>query len=185
MMKKILMIILMGFVFLGCTKKLQTDIKPYITMYQNNTQKVKVNFQGVNDQRDTKIVSTVLNKGEIKAQYPISNDLKTWYTQALKRELTNTNLYDENKISKINISVNIKEIKATYKEYSLDKKNMKISIKIELVIEKGHTAIKSNININQSTYKPMILDAEGFTDILNESMRDSVSKIVAVIIKKL
>ncbi|MEA2018701.1 MAG: YajG family lipoprotein [Campylobacterota bacterium] len=171
--------------FSGCTKKVQVDIKPYVTMHKNAQQTTKVNFIEVNDNRETQMVSTILNKDEIIAKYPLSNDLKTWYKEAMIRELKNAKLYDEKNNSYLDVSINIKKIDATYKKYSLDKKNMQVNISLELVVVKGEKIITSNININQSVYKPMILDAEGFESILNESMRDSVSNAVHILIKKL
>ncbi len=173
------------FVLTGCTKKLQTDIKPYVTMHQNGEQNTKVNLIEVNDIRETKIVSTILSDGEVISQYSLSNDVQTWYKNAIIRELKNTKLYDENKKSYLDVSINIVKIDATYKKYSLDKKNMKVHIVLQLLITQGEKVMISNININQTVYKPMILDAEGFESILNESMRDSVSKTVAILIKKL
>ena len=184
-MFKILMGIILVFVFNGCTKKLQTDIKPYVTMHQNAEQTTKVNFTGVTDSRETKIASTIIDDGKVIAEYPLSNDVKIWYKEAMIRELKNTKLYDEKNNSYLDVSINIKKIDATYKKYSLDKKNMKVHISLELLVTKGEKIIVSNININQTVYKPMILDAEGFEAILNESMRDSVSKTVAILIKKL
>ena len=184
-MLKIAIGIVLIFVFNGCTKKLQTDIKPYVTMHQNAEQNTVVKLTGVNDKRENKIVSTILNDDKVIAKYPLSNDVVIWYKEAMIRELKNTKLYDEDNKSYINISVNIVKIDATYKKYSLDKKNMKVHIALELIITKGNQVTTSNININQSVYKPMILDAQGFESILNESMRDSVSKTVTILIKKL
>jgi len=184
-MFKIVIGIVLVFLFSGCTKKLQTDIKPYVTMHQNAEQTTIVKFTGVYDKRTTNIVSTIIDDGKIVAKYPLSNDVKIWYKNAITRELKNTKLYDEKNKSYINVSINIIKIEATYKKYSLDKKNMKVHISLELLITKGNKITTSNININQTVYKPMILDAEGFESILNESMRDPVSKTVSILIKKL
>ncbi len=184
-MTRVLIGLAIIFICTGCTKKLQTDIKPYVTMHQNAEQATTVKFTRVNDKRETKIASTIFNKDELIAKYPLSNDVQVWYKEAITRELKNTKLYDENNKSNIEISINILKIDATYKKYSLDKKNMKVHISLELLVTKGETTVTSNININQSVYKPMILDAEGFESILNESMRDSVSKTVSILIKKL
>lgn len=183
-MRSVLLGFILGFIFIGCTTKTQTDIKPYVTMSQNKKQTVKINFTGVNDRRDTKIAATVLQKGVAINQYSLSNDVPTWYTNAITRELKSIDMFGDEK-SQINVMVNIKEIKATYKKYSLSKKNMQVHISLELIVRKANTTTTSNININQSVYKPMILDAEGFTSILNESMRDSVSKTISILIKKI
>ena len=184
MVKAILGLVVI-FILTGCTKKLQTDIKPYVTMHQNAEQTTKVNFIEVIDSRETQITSTVLDDDKVIAQYPLSNDVKIWYKEAMIRELKNTKLYDEKNNSYLDVSIDIKKIDATYKKYSLDKKNMKVHISLDLSVTKGDKIITSHININQTVYKPMILDAEGFSSILNESMRDSVSKTIAILIKKL
>jgi len=184
-MKNILLLVLTAFVFLGCTKKLETDVKPYVTLHQNEKQNVMINFLGVTDERTTKIVSTILQDDKVSIEYPLNVDAKIWYEEALKRELINADMLSNDKTSNISVSVNIKNISATYKKYSLDTKNMKANVKIELVIKKGDTTVSSQIEANQTMYKPMILDAEGFESIINESMRDSVSKTVSILIKKI
>lgn len=184
-MKNILAVVAIAFVFIGCTAKLQTDVEPYVTMHENGKQTVKVHFIGVNDQRTTKIATTIYNKGEAYKQYPLSANVKTWYEEAFMRELKNADMLGLKKASNITVLVNIKSIEAKYKRYSIDKKNMTANVKLELVIEKDGMIVTSNININQSTYKPMILDAGGFESIINESMKDSVSRTVSILIKKI
>ena len=183
-MNNILLVILTAFVFFGCTAKVNTDIKPYVTLHQNEKQKVKINFLGVKDQRTTKIVSTILDDGEIYKEYPISADATIWYTNAFMRELKNAEMLSDEKTANIDVLVNIKNIEATYKRYSLDTKNMKANVKIELIIKNNGVTNTSQIDINQSVYKPMILDAEGFESIVNESMQNSVSKTIEILIKK-
>jgi len=184
-MKNILLIALAAFVFLGCTKKLETDVKPYVTLHQNEKQNLTIDFVGVTDERTTKIVSTILQDDEVAEEYPLNVEAKMWYTEALKRELNNAEMLSIDNTSNISVSINIKNISATYKKYSLDTKNMKANVKIELVIKKGDVVVTSQIEANQTVYKPMILDAAGFESIVNESMRDSVSKTVSILIKKL
>ena len=48
-MKNILTLMLLGFMFIGCTAKVETDLQPYVTSHQNEVQKHKVNFLGVAD----------------------------------------------------------------------------------------------------------------------------------------
>ncbi len=67
----------------------------------------------------------------------------------------------------------------------MDKKNLKVKISLELVIKKGTQTVTSTINMNQTRFKPIILDAGGFEDILSEAMGDSVSKTISVLIEKL
>jgi len=184
-MKNILTLILLGFVFIGCTTKVETDLQPYVTLHQNEMQDTKINFLGIEDQRSTKIAATILDDGKIKEEYPLNTDVKTWYTQAFTRELDNAKMIHDANKSDIDVKINIKNISAEYLKYSLDKKNMKAKIQIELVITKGKTINRSNIEIKQSIFKPMILDAEGFESIINESMRSSVSKTIEILIKKL
>jgi hypothetical protein len=184
-MKNILTLIVAAFVFIGCTSKVETDVKPYITLYQNDKQEMKIDFLGVNDKRTTKITSTILNDNEIYKEYPLSADVKNWYTEAFKREFKNADMLAKEQTSNITVLINIKNIDATYKKYSLDTKNMQANVKIELIITKDEVTITSEIQSNQSKYIPMILDAEGFESIINESMRDSVSKTVEILIKKI
>jgi len=183
--KNIVFIIGSIFILLGCSVKTQTDIDPYITLYQNEKQESSIDFLGVNDQRKSTIASTILNQKEIISEYPLNINVKDWYTQSLNREFENTNLLAKRSPSNMSVLVNIKSIDAQYKKYSLDTKNMQVKIQIEIVIKKGTVTKTSKIVTNQSVYKPIILDADGFKTILNESMRDSVSKIVAVVIENI
>ncbi len=183
-MKNILFIILIGVVFLGCTKRLETNLDPYVTMNQNKKQNMSVNFFGVKDKRDTTVVSTVLDDGLVQEQYGVSNNIKIWYREAFIRELKNVDMY-ENDLSAVTVLVNIKKIEVTYNNDKLDKKNMQARITLELVIKKGKKTITSNISIQQTAYKLTVSDASDFEDILNEIMKDSVSKTVSILIKKL
>jgi|GEM_PF-2947824 len=183
-MKNILFIILIGVVFLGCTKRLETNLDPYVTMYQNEKQNMRVNFLGVKDKRDTTVVSTVLDDGLVQEQYGVSNNIKIWYREAFIRELKNVDMYEDN-LSAVAVLVNIKKIEVTYNNDKLDKKNMQARITLELVIKKGKKTITSNISIQQTAYKLTVSDASDFEDILNEIMKDSVSKTVSILIKKL
>ncbi len=183
-MKNILFIILIGVVFLGCTKRLETNLDPYVTMYQNKKQNMRVNFLGVKDKRDTTVVSTVLDDGLVQEQYGVSNNIKIWYREAFIRELKNVDMYEDN-LSAVAVLVNIKKIEVTYNNDKLDKKNMQARITLELLIKKGKKTITSNISIQQTAYKLTVSDASDFEDILNEIMKDSVSKTVSILIKKL
>ncbi len=182
-MKKVILVLLAGIVFLGCTKKFESNLKPYVTLNQNEKQNTKINFLGVEDQRVNQMVSTVLDEGVVVEQYNVSNNLKIWYREAFIRELKTTDMYEQNG-AMYNVEVNIKKIEATYKKDKLDKKNMQVSIALELVIKQGNTTKTSNINIHQTAYKMMVSDASDFENILNEAIRDSVSKTVAILIKK-
>ena len=183
--QRFIAVLILGFFVSGCTSKTSSYVKPYVTLNQNKEQKIKVNLVEVNDQRDTKVVSTILKKDKTKTTYTLDTDITSWYTQALKRELNTVKMYDEKSSSKIDVTVNIKVLKAIYKKDAFDKKNMSVHIMLELVFKEGLTTHKSNININQTAYKPVVLDAEGFETILNESMIDSVSNTIAILIKKL
>ncbi|MCD4757611.1 MAG: hypothetical protein K8R39_05030 [Arcobacteraceae bacterium] len=182
-MKKVILVVLAGMMFLGCTKKLESNLKPYVTLNQNEKQNTKINFLGVEDQRVTQAVSTVLDEGVVVEKYNVSNNLKIWYREAFLRELKTTDMYGQND-AMYNVIVNIKKIEAIYKKDKLDKKNMQVSISLELVIQQGSTTTTSNITIHQTAYKMMVSDASDFEDILNEAIRDSVSKTVAILIKK-
>lgn len=183
-MKNIIAIVMVGFFLIGCTTKEQTDLKPYVSMHTNKKQDIKINFLGVEDKRASKVVAMIYNKEQVLKAYPMSNNMEKWYTTALIRELKNSEMHTDTKTD-IKVSVNIKEIDIKYQKYSLDKKNMSAHILLELIIKKENLTLTSNITINQTNYKPMIIDASGFDDILNESMQDSVAKTVAILIKKL
>lgn len=182
-MKKVILALLVGIAFLGCTKKFETDLKPYVTLNQNEKQNTKIDFLGIEDQRASTTASKILNEGVVTSEYGISNNLKVWYKEAFIRELKIADMYS-NKNSIYTVQVNIKKLEVTYKNDKLDKKNMQVVIVLELVIKEGKTTKTSNITINQTAYKMMVSDASDFEDILNESIRDSVSKTVAILIKK-
>ena len=184
-MKNILLIILTAFVFLGCTKKLETNVQPYVTLNQNLGQDVKVSFLGVNDQREIKLVSVILDGEKVEKGYPLNIDVKQWYTTALTKEFENADMLSVDKKSDIRLLVNIKKIRAMYTNNTLDTKNMSANIRLELIIKKGNNTITSNIQNKQTLYKTFVFDAEGFEDIINESMKDSVSKTVSIAIEKI
>jgi len=183
-MKNIILIIASGFILLGCTVKTQTDIDPYVTLHKNEKQNIQINFLGVNDKRTTSIASKIINDGEVQSEYPLNVDVKKWYTEAFLREFENAKISINEQDSNMSVLVNIQNIDAQYEKYSLNSKNMQAKVKIEIIITKGIKTTTSNIVSNQTVYKPMILDAEGFESILNESMQSSVSKSVRVIIQK-
>ncbi|MGB3751603.1 MAG: YajG family lipoprotein [Arcobacteraceae bacterium] len=183
-MKNIILIIVSGFILLGCTVKTQTDINPYVTLHKNDKQNIEINFLGVNDKRATLIASKIMNDGEVQSKYPLNIDVKEWYTEAFLREFENAGISVNKQDSNMGIMINIQNIDAQYKQYSLDTKNMQAKVKIEIIITKGTKTTTSNIVSSQTVYKPMILDAEGFESVLNESMQSSVSKAVRVIIEK-
>ena len=184
-MKNILLILLAAFVFIGCTQKLETSVHPYLTLNQNETQDIKVNFLGVNDQRDTKIVSRTLDGFKVENEYPLNIDVKKWYTQALIKEFKNADMITANEKPDIKLLVNIKKISAVYTNDNFDTKNLKANIRLELVIKIGDEIITSNIQNKQTLYKTIVFDAESFEPIVNEIMKDSVSKTVAIAIEKL
>jgi len=184
-MKNILLIILSAFIFLGCAHKIETNINPYVTLDQNDKQNSKVNFLGVNDQRDTNIVSIILDEGKIEKEYTVNIDVKKWYTEALTRELENSDMLSNDTTPDIRMLVNVKKISAVYINDTFDTKNLMANIKLELVIKKGDNIITSNIQNKQTLYKALIFDAEDFEEIVNEIMRDSVSKAVSVAIEKI
>jgi uncharacterized protein YaaQ len=183
-MKKVVLLIFVGMIFLGCTQKFESNLKPYITLYQNEKQNIQINFIGVEDQRVNKIVSKVIDNGSVVQKYNISNNLKVWYNEAFIRELKLTDMYSLN-TGTHDVGVNIKKVEAVYKKDKFDKKNMQVSIFLELFIKQGNQTITSNITIHQTAYKILVTDADDFEDILNESIRDSVSKTVSILIKKL
>lgn len=182
-MKKIILALLVGIAFFGCTKKFESDLKPYVTLKQNEKQNTKINFVGVEDQRATQTVSTVLDEGIVTEKYNVSNNLKIWYKEAFIRELKTIDMYAPNG-AMYKVVVNIKKIEATYKKDKLDKKNMQVAIGLELIIQQGDRTITSNISTHQTAYKMLVSDASDFEDILNEAIQDSVSQTVAILIKK-
>lgn len=184
-MKNIIIGMLAVFMLIGCTTKVQTDVNPYVTLHQNEKQDIKIYFLGVNDKRETMTVSTIFNDNEIEEEYSLSANVKKWYEEAFIREFKNAQMLSGDKSSNVQVTINIKNISATYAKYSLDTKNMKANVLIELVIRQADKTITSQIEANQTLYKPMILDAAGFETIINESMRDSVSKTVEILIKKI
>jgi len=184
-MKNILTLIVLSCLFIGCTHKVQTDIDPYVTSHQNEVQDRKINFVGVEDKRNTKIVSTIVNNGLKSDQYPLNVDVKVWYTEALIREFKNIQMLDEQKSSDIDVKIIIKNIDAIYKNETFNTKNMTSNIQMELIVTKGKTTTTSKIQINQSVYKPVVYDAEGFESIINDSMKESVSKAIEILIKKM
>jgi len=182
-MKKVILVLLVAIAFFGCIKKFESNLKPYVTLNQNEKQNTKINFLGVEDQRVSKAVSKIVDENIVIEEYGLSNNLKVWYREAFIRELKTADMYS-NGNSLYTVQVNIKKLGATYKKDKLDKKNMQVAIVLELVIKEGNRTKTSNITINQTAYKILVSDASDFEDILNESIRDSVSKTVAILIKK-
>lgn len=171
------------FLTTGCTSKEQVAAVPYITLNENSSDNLKVSLDKIDDKRESKFVATVLNDDKIDDQYELNIDPTVWYKDSIIRELRASKIYDEKSDS--TLSVNILKIDATYKKYSLDKKNLSVKLILEVKVKKGDTTYSSNINLAQTSYRPVILDASSFDDIINDILRDSVSKVVALTIKKL
>lgn len=183
---KFIVLLFMSIIFVGCTSKMQSNINSYITQHKNinkNINSTKVNFKMATDIRDTNIVSTIYYKDKKKKEFDIDVDLKNWYQNAMIRELKSAKMYDEN--SGIDISINIKSIEAQYEKYSIEKDNLKVDLSIEVVIKQEKTTSKINITLNQSRYKPMILDAQGFDNILNDILKSSIERSVNLVLLKL
>jgi uncharacterized lipoprotein YajG len=171
-------------VFIGCTKKVEVKLQPYVTLNQNEKQDKKIVFVGVEDKRATQIVAVVVDDGIEKQKFGLSNNIIQWYQEGIIRELKSSDMYGS-KSGAVKVSVNIVKIDATYKNDKLDKKNMQVSIGLEVIIKENNITTKSNITINQTAYKMMVSDASDFEDILNEAVRSSVSKTVAILIEKM
>lgn len=184
-MKNLFYILLMSVFFIGCAEKNAIVVPTYTSSIKEQKKDEKVILVAVNDQRESKIVSTVYNDGKIEEQYPISNDIKQWYKYALERELTNKGLYTEDIFAKAKLVVNIKKIEATYDKYSLEKDNMKLNLLLELVIKIEEKTITSKININQTVFKTLVLDASDFEEIVSEAMDTSIQRAVAIVSTKL
>jgi uncharacterized lipoprotein YajG len=184
-MKNLVYILLVSVFFLGCSEKNAIVIPTYISTAKEPLKDEKVILVAVNDQRKSKIVSIIYNDGKIQNQYPISNDLKQWYKAALQRELVNKGLYTEDIFAKVKLVVNIKKIEATYDKYSFDKDNMKLHLLLELVMKIDNQTITSNININQTVFKTLVLDASDFEKIVSEAMDTSIKRAVSIVSTKL
>jgi len=167
----------------GCTSKEQVSAVPYITLNENSNDSLKVMIGNIEDKRESKFVAIVVNDEKIEDKYELNIDPKIWYKDSIIRELKASKIYHEK--GEISLSVNILEIEAIYKKYSLDKKNLSVKLVLEVKVKKGDTTHSANINLSQTTYRPVILDASSFDDIVNEILRDSVSKVVTLAIKKL
>jgi uncharacterized lipoprotein YajG len=189
MLKQLLVILLFLIIFYGCTTQTQSNIKPYVTQHKNTTittKKLKINFTDVKDIRPTETVSYIYNKNNKQInKFTTDIDIKTWYKNGFIRELKSAKIYNKNLNSDINLSINIKQIKATYYKYSIKKDNLKVKLSIELILNKGNETSKIYINLEQSLYKLLILDAQGFDQILNDIMINSIEKSVKLILQKL
>lgn len=184
-MKNIVYIVLISVFFIGCADKDKIVVPSYTTSSKQEIYKDKVILVDINDQRKNTMVSTIYNDGEIKEQYPLNNDVKLWYRYGLERELKNKGLYSEDIFAKAKVVVNIKKIEASYDQYSLAKDNMKMNLVLELVIRIDDKTITSKININQTVFKTLVLDASDFEDIVSEAMNTSIQRAVAIISAKL
>jgi len=182
--KTVLLLGLINILFIGCTSKNQSNINSYIIQHEKYEKKeTTIKLTKINDQRETKVVSKIYIKDKVRKEFGIDVDLKQWYREALTRELKSLNMLNDN--STLELTVNIKELKATYRKYSTNKDNMKANILLELILKNKNKTTTMNINLDQTMYKLMILDAQGFETILNEIMSSSVSKSIRVLLSKL
>jgi len=184
-LKLIVVTILLSMFITGCAVRNESNINTFVITNNNiNNKSIKINFKGVYDKRDTKIVSTIINDKETTNQYSINVDLKRWYEDAFQKELKSHKMYALTGESNIDITVNIKQLKASYEKFTIKKDNLKANVSIELVAKKDDTTHTININLNQSTYKPLVIDAQSFDSILNEILISSVSQSITKIISK-
>jgi len=184
-LKLIVVTILLSMFITGCAVRNESNINTFVITNNNiNNKSIKINFKGVYDKRDTKIVSTIINDKETTNQYSINVDLKRWYEDAFQKELKSHKMYALTGESNIDITVNIKQLKASYEKFTIKKDNLKANVSIELIAKKDDTTHTININLNQSTYKPLVIDAQSFDSILNEILISSVSQSITKIISK-
>jgi len=184
-LKLIVVTILLSMFITGCAVRNESNINTFVITNNNiNNKSIKINFKGVYDKRDTKIVSTIINDKETTNQYSINVDLKRWYEDAFQKELKSHKMYALTGESNIDITVNIKLLKASYEKFTIKKDNLKANVSIELIAKKDDTTHTININLNQSTYKPLVIDAQSFDSILNEILISSVSQSITKIISK-
>ncbi len=178
-------VLLLSAIVSGCSVRNESNITPFVTTYKNaNDKNLMINFIGVSDTRDTKVVSTILKDKEKVDEYFVNVDLKTWYEEAFLRELKSLNMYSSKNKAKQDVSINVKHLTATYEKYTMKKDNMKAKVILEIIAKKDNTTHTLSVNLSQSTYKALVLDAEGFDSILNEIMINSVSKSIAKLISK-
>jgi len=182
-MKQIISILIFALLFIGCATKTRVEVQPYTTLNQNKTQNFKVQLIDVKDKRDSQISAIVKDKTSIKKEYILDTDLTNWYKEAIIRELKNASIYAKN--SDIKLYINILKLKSTYKQYSFASDNLTADAKIQIIIKIKDTTIKTTMTLSQANYKTTMLDASGFDDIINSTLKDSVSKIVSTVIAKI
>ena len=181
-MKKIILILAIVFI-VGCATKTKIQLDPYITMNQNGVTNLKFYITDIKDNRVDKIISKIIDKNsEIITTYNIDTNLISWYKDAFQQELKTINALSSNGIS---LTIVIKKIELIYKKGLPKKDNLKANVKLQLIAKYNNITDTINVSVSQSDFKTVILDASGFDKILNEVLKNSVSKSIAILIDKL
>lgn len=189
-MYKINIKLISGIIFLsiaisGCANKSKSNIKIFNNTYHHqNNKNLFINFKQVNDNRDVKIVSTIYKDKKVQEKFLVDVNLKKWYENAFTKEIKALNQNFKNKNLQIDLTVNIKKLQASYDKFTIKKDNMKANILIELIVKNKNITHTIDVELSQSMYKPLILDAQGFDSILNDIMKSSITKSISKLISK-
>ena len=153
---------------------------PYKTAASQQANGLEVYISAVHDSRKSKsTIATITDgRGTVKEYVVLQNDLATYFSDSLKRELAARGA-NVNGMGGVVVEVFINEFEANMSGYGSD--NTKGKIKITLKIQKGDQSIIKNISNNQTKFE-LVRTGGAFkpflTDIINDAVKRSAIAIL-------
>ena len=153
---------------------------PYKTAASQQANGLEVYISAVHDSRKNKsTIATITDgKGTVKEYVVLQNDLATYFSDSLKRELAARGA-NVNGMGGVVVEVFINEFEANMSGYNSD--NTRGKIKITLKIQKGDQSIIKNISNNQTKFE-LVRTGGAFkpflTDIINDAVKRSAIAIL-------
>jgi putative lipoprotein len=154
--------------------------EPYKATASQQNSGFEVYVSAVQDNRKNKsTIATITDgRGSVKEYVVLQNDLATYFSDSLKRELAARGA-NVNGMGGVVVEVFINEFEANMSGYGSD--NTKGKIKITLKIQKGDQNIIKNISNNETKFE-LIRTGGAFKPFLTDIINDAVKRTALAIL---
>ncbi|WP_107776509.1 YajG family lipoprotein [Campylobacter concisus] len=153
---------------------------PYKAAASQQNSGFEAYISAVHDNRKNKstIATITDSKGTVKEYVVLQNDLATYFSDSLKKELMARGA-NINGMGGVVVEIFINEFEANMSGYGTD--NTKGNIKITLKIQKGDQSIVKNISNNQTKFE-LIPTGGAFKSFLTEIINDAIKRTAIAIL---
>ena len=153
---------------------------PYKAAANQKSNGLEVYISLVHDNRKNKsVIATITDsKGSVEEYVVLQNDLATYFSDSLKKELTARGA-NVNGMGGVVVEIFINEFTANMSGYGSD--NTKGKIDIILKIQKGDQTITKNISNNQTEFA-LIRTGGAFKPFLTDIINDAIKRTALAIL---